>query len=173
MKLGDQKLEQIVGEIEDEYDVRTFEPVLEEAPVLELDGTTNIRDLEMRYGIEIPVDAGFETLAGFLLQQMGEIPEAGDTIVVSTRTDKALIVAADALGRYVCVDRRTPWGNPFRMPRDGDRDAVVAPYRDHLAQRPDLLARLDTLRGMALGCWCAPERCHGDVLVEALRELRR
>lgn len=74
-------LEQIVGEIEDEYDVRTFEPVLEEAPVLELDGTTNIRDLEMRYGIEIPVDAGFETLAGFLLQQMGEIPEPGDTIV--------------------------------------------------------------------------------------------
>ena len=45
--------------------------------VIELDGATRIRDLESEYGIEIPADAGFETLAGFLLFRLGEIPRAG------------------------------------------------------------------------------------------------
>ena len=45
--------------------------------MLELDGATSIRDLETQYGIELPGDAGFETLAGFLLFQIGEIPKVG------------------------------------------------------------------------------------------------
>jgi hypothetical protein len=56
--------------------------------------------------------------------------------------------------------------------RDGDRAAVIAAYRDrYLPSRPDLLARLDELRGKALGCCCAPEGCHGDVLIEALEQM--
>jgi len=69
----------------------------------------------------------------------------------------------------VRVDRATPWGNPFVIGRDGDRAAVIAAYRDrYLPSRPDLLARLGEMRGMALGCWCAPAACHGDVLIEAM-----
>ncbi|MFN0172470.1 MAG: hemolysin family protein [Bryobacteraceae bacterium] len=72
-------LEQIVGEIADEYDAKPIEP--EHPPeVLELDGATLIRDLDVQHGIEIPADAGFETLAGFLLQQIGDIPETGQTV---------------------------------------------------------------------------------------------
>jgi len=53
--------------------------------------------------------------------------------------------------------------------RDGDRAAVIARYRDgHLRVRADLLARLGELRGKALGCWCAPEPCHADVLIGEL-----
>ena len=40
----------------------------------------------------------------------------------------------------------------------------------HLPSRPDLLARLGELRGKALGCWCAPLACHGDVLAGAAAE---
>ena len=47
------------------------------APVIEVDGSTNIRDLASQYGIELPGDAGFETLAGFLLFRLGYIPDAG------------------------------------------------------------------------------------------------
>src|SRR5258708_39726081 len=65
-------LEQIVGEIEDEYDVKEMRPALQ-APALELDGVTKIRDLEMLHGIQIPANAGFETLAGFLLMRLGYI----------------------------------------------------------------------------------------------------
>ena len=47
---------------------------------LELDGITNIRDLETHYKIQLPYDAGFETLAGFLLSRLGHIPSAGESV---------------------------------------------------------------------------------------------
>ena len=72
-------LEQIVGEIEDEYDVKELRPAIE-APALELDGVTKIRDLELLHGIEIPSNAGFETLAGFLLMRLGYIPKPGESV---------------------------------------------------------------------------------------------
>jgi len=66
-------LEQVFGEIEDEHDVPR-EPIVWEASVVELDGSTPIRDLSTMHGIELPTDAGFETLAGFLLFRFGYIP---------------------------------------------------------------------------------------------------
>ncbi|MBM3746680.1 MAG: HlyC/CorC family transporter [Acidobacteria bacterium] len=77
-------LEQIFGEIEDEHDVRRPPPA-PEAPVLELDGITPIRDLDTQYGLELPVDAGFETLAGFLLSRLGHIPAAGESVEAEGR----------------------------------------------------------------------------------------
>jgi putative hemolysin len=72
-------LEQIVGEIEDEHDVKELRPAIE-SPALELDGVTKIRDLELLHGIEIPSNAGFETLAGFLLMRLGYIPKPGESV---------------------------------------------------------------------------------------------
>jgi len=72
-------LEQIVGRIEDEHDEKTARRSAERDDV-ELEGTTRIRDLESEYGIEIPTDAGFETLAGFLLFRLGEIPRVGESV---------------------------------------------------------------------------------------------
>ena len=66
----------------------------------------------------------------------------------------------------VLIDRRSPWGNPFVIGRDGTRDQVIEKYRAWLQTRPDLIARLPDLRGRCLLCWCAPLRCHGDVLLE-------
>jgi putative hemolysin len=70
-------LEQIFGEIGDEHDVKRPKPNAA-APIIELDGSTTIRDLDNQYGLELPADAGFETLAGFLLFQLGYIPKAGE-----------------------------------------------------------------------------------------------
>ena len=72
-------LRQVVGRIEDEHVERTG-PRIQEADEVELDGTTRIRDLESELGVEIPTDAGFETLAGFLLYRLGEIPHEGESI---------------------------------------------------------------------------------------------
>lgn len=77
-------LEQVFGEIEDEHDELRAKPSIE-ADTLELDGATSIRDLQTQFGIELPGDAGFETLAGFLLYQQGEIPKAGDIIEMPGR----------------------------------------------------------------------------------------
>ena len=72
-------LEQIVGRIEDEHDEKTALHLPDDGSV-ELDGATRIRDLESQYGIEIPVEGEFETLAGFILFHRGEIPAAGDSV---------------------------------------------------------------------------------------------
>jgi putative hemolysin len=73
-------LEQLVGEIEDEFDVAPPEPaVLSGGSALLLEGAVSIRDLESQYGLELPRDAGFETLAGFVLAQLQKIPVAGES----------------------------------------------------------------------------------------------
>jgi hypothetical protein len=60
----------------------------------------------------------------------------------------------------------SPFANPFRIGVDGDREQVIAKYRDYLLGRPDLLALLPDLRGKRLGCWCKPLPCHADVIAE-------
>jgi CBS domain containing-hemolysin-like protein len=71
-------LEQVVGRIEDEHDESIARRATDDS--LELDGTARIRDLDSEYGIEIPSEAGFETLAGFLLFRLGEIPAVGQYV---------------------------------------------------------------------------------------------
>jgi hypothetical protein len=62
------------------------------------------------------------------------------------------------------------WGNPFVMADDSDdeRERAIADYRDWIVTQPELMGSLEELRGSRLGCWCAPKRCHGNVLVELL-----
>lgn len=72
-------VEQVFGEIEDEHDARRPH-VHQAATVLNVDGTIPIRDLEMHYGIVLPAEGGYETLAGFLLFRLGYIPKVGDQV---------------------------------------------------------------------------------------------
>ncbi len=73
-------LEQLVGEIEDEFDVPSPEqPVLEGKLALVLEGSFGIRDLESQYQLSLPRDGGFETLAGFVLARLQKIPHVGDS----------------------------------------------------------------------------------------------
>ena len=74
-------LEQLVGEIEDEFDlIPTEEPAIAGSDILVLEGSVNIRDLETEYQVPLPRDAGFETLAGFLLSRLQKIPQTGDVV---------------------------------------------------------------------------------------------
>jgi CBS domain containing-hemolysin-like protein len=72
-------LEQLVGDIEDEFDVSLPEPALADESILVLEGAVNIRDLETQHGLLLPRDAGFETLAGFVLARLQRIPSLGDS----------------------------------------------------------------------------------------------
>lgn len=76
-------MEQVFGEIEDEHDERRLPPTV--SGPLELEGSTLIRDLELRYGLTLPSEAGFETLAGFLLYRLGRIPQPGEVVVHGER----------------------------------------------------------------------------------------
>lgn len=66
----------------------------------------------------------------------------------------------------IYIGRPSKWGNPFVMPRDGNRSEVIEKYRQYLTSRPDLLADIHELKGRRLGCYCYPLPCHGDVLAE-------
>lgn len=66
------------------------------------------------------------------------------------------------------------FGNPFRILEDTDeqRDVAIELYTEWLLQpgQAEVRRQLDNLRGMTLVCWCAPRRCHGDVLIQLMRE---
>lgn len=66
----------------------------------------------------------------------------------------------------VYIGRPSKWGNPFKVGVHGDRRECIARYREWIATQPGLLADIGELQGQALGCWCAPKACHGDVLRE-------
>lgn len=77
------------------------------------------------------------------------------------------------IGRGRCPRSGEPghWGNPFRVGRDGTREEVIARYagwlRDEVDDERVTLEELAALDGKVLGCWCAPEACHGEVLERA------
>jgi magnesium and cobalt exporter, CNNM family len=71
-------LEQIVGELEDEFDIAQRPVVALASGAVVLDGGSNLRDLETQYDIVLPREEGFETLAGFVMDQLGKIPKAGE-----------------------------------------------------------------------------------------------
>jgi putative hemolysin len=73
-------LEQIVGEVEDEFDIVARPAGFNAEGVMALDGSTTLRDLDTRLDWTFPREAGVETLAGFLLAQLGHLPVAGESI---------------------------------------------------------------------------------------------
>lgn len=82
------------------------------------------------------------------------------------------------------VGRPSPLGNPYAVGRDGTREEVIAKYAawldDQLAIDPPapasrqlarLLAAARRHEAILLTCWCAPERCHAEVIRDLIRDL--
>ncbi len=78
-------LEQVVGELEDEFDIAARAAGPNAEGVLELDGSTTLRDLGTQLGWTFPREAGVETLAGFILAQLGHLPTPGESVTHSGR----------------------------------------------------------------------------------------
>jgi CBS domain containing-hemolysin-like protein len=102
-------LEQIVGRIEDEH-IKPG-PRAAETDELELDGATRILDLDSEFGVEIPADAGFETLAGFLLYKMSRIPHVGDTLDYDGRRFTVAAMERNRIAR-VRIEKLTDAAGP-------------------------------------------------------------
>ncbi len=71
-------LEQLVGEIHDEFDVER-RPVQLADGAMVFDGAASVRDLASQYNIVLPEDAAYETLGGFVLSRLGFLPRGGET----------------------------------------------------------------------------------------------
>jgi CBS domain containing-hemolysin-like protein len=77
-------LEQLVGEIEDEFDI-VSRANHSNPESLVLDAALNIRDLESQHHLLLPRDDGFETLAGFVVAKLQRIPKPGDSFLYQHR----------------------------------------------------------------------------------------
>ncbi|AYV86207.1 MAG: protein of unknown function DUF4326 [Solumvirus sp.] len=65
---------------------------------------------------------------------------------------------------------QSKWHNPFKVNKDGTLDEVFVKYEEYIHKRQDLLNCLPELSGKTLGCWCKPNKCHGDILLKLLHE---
>ena len=79
---------------------------------------------------------------------------------------------AHVVDNTVLVERRTKWGNPFRIGPGQDAGQAVARYRVHLWQRIRAgeisLEELAALAPCWLACWCVGSHaCHAEVLARA------
>jgi putative hemolysin len=71
-------LEQMVGEIHDEFDVVEHPLALPDGALV-FDGAIKVRDLETQYNISLPDDSSYETIGGFVIHQLGFIPRGGES----------------------------------------------------------------------------------------------
>ncbi|MEO3799008.1 hemolysin family protein [Nonomuraea sp. B1E8] len=73
-------VEELIGDIRDEYDVEEDVVVLP-AGEIEIDGLTNLNDFATETGIRLP-DGPYETLAGFVMAMLGHVPVVGEKVEV-------------------------------------------------------------------------------------------
>jgi putative hemolysin len=101
-------LEQLVGELEDEFDVKALASQASATGVVVMDGSTTLRDLTTELGWPFPRQPGVETLAGFLLGELGHIPQVGEKVVHAGRVFQVVEMAGRRISRVRVEDRPEP-----------------------------------------------------------------
>ncbi len=117
-------LEQIVGDIRDEHDV-------EEPPIADLgdgkllvDASVSIADLSRYLGAELPTDGDFHTLAGFVVAELGTVPEVGVRLT-AFELDFEVKEADERRVLKVEITRRSPPAESI-LPRSSSRIPVAS-----------------------------------------------
>ncbi len=73
-------LEEIVGEINDEFDEEVRAQIVKDEGTYLLDGMLSVRDANQHLGLNLPEEDGYATLAGFLMSEAGRVLKSGETI---------------------------------------------------------------------------------------------
>lgn len=64
------------------------------------------------------------------------------------------------------------FGNPFHLKPNEPRGSTLRKYKEYfhsaLEIDPEFKARVEELRGKKLGCFCKPNKCHGDIIANYL-----
>ena len=107
-------VEELVGEVADEHD-RTRAGVVSKEDYLTFPGDLRPDELEERTGILVPENENYETVAGFVMSELGRIPEQGDVVTVPEGEFK--VVRMD--GRRIDRLRFTP-GSPEEVGENND-----------------------------------------------------
>ena len=93
-------VEELIGDIKDEYDVDEAETTVHRGGDVEVDGLLNLDDFEDETGVELP-EGPYETVAGFLMQRLGRLPQAGDWVDFADRRITVREVEGRRVGRVL------------------------------------------------------------------------
>jgi CBS domain containing-hemolysin-like protein len=92
-------LEELVGEILDEFDHDEPEIQIVEPGVYLINGQVRVRDANEQLGISLPLEASYETLGGLVIERLGHLPRRGDTVSIDGAG--LTITVVQILGRRV------------------------------------------------------------------------
>jgi len=117
-------LEEIVGEIQDEHDegdADVPELVPEDDRAWEVDGRFHVDDLNERLGLTLPEDGEFDTVAGYLLAELGRVPQTGD-VFESETVRFTMVMASQRTIERIRIDVL----DPAAVRRNGSGEAAPA-----------------------------------------------
>jgi putative hemolysin len=96
-------VEELVGDIRDEYDVDEPETTRSLTGEVEVDGLLNLDDFEDETGLTLP-EGPYETVAGYIVQQLGHVPALGEAATV----DSHVLTVVELDGRRVARVKIAP-----------------------------------------------------------------
>ena len=110
-------IEEVIGEIYDEYDeeVGPDDPATTDGPQ-DVDGLLNLDDFAEVTGLTLP-EGPYETVAGYVLAELGRLPEVGDTVEVEGRSLRVLELDGRRIAR-LSVSRPEPEADPAQVPTE-------------------------------------------------------
>lgn len=124
-------LEQMVGEIHDEFDV-VEKPLTLADGALIFDAALNVRDLDAQYNITLPEDPAYATVGGFVLDQLGFIPKGGESFEYGNFRFSVVEMDGKRVARVKIQRVRQP-ADATKVPESAE--AVLQPARDSTASR--------------------------------------
>jgi len=104
-------VEELIGDIQDEYDVEGRPSRRLRTGEIEVDGLMNLDDFAEQTGIEIP-DGPYETVAGYLLAALGQLPQLGE----SAELDGTRLTVTELEGRRISRVKVTESASPRAQP---------------------------------------------------------
>jgi len=93
-------VEELIGDIKDEYDLDEGVTTVHRGGDVEVDGLLNLDDFEDETGLELP-EGPYETVSGYLMQQLGRIPRVGDWVDFDERRITVREVEGRRVGRVL------------------------------------------------------------------------
>ncbi len=109
-------VEELVGEVSDEHD-RTKADVVRSRDWFTFPGILRPDELLERTGVRVPEDGPYETVAGWLMSELGRLPLVGDSV----QTEAGVFRIERLDGRRIDRARYTPRAEPQQTPGEGDR----------------------------------------------------
>jgi len=87
--------------------------------------------------------------------------------------DKTMKVVHCKRQKYtVYIGRPSIFGNPYTIGKDGTREEVIEKYEQYARTNENLAIAIYKLKESdILGCWCSPEKCHGDIIIKIWKEI--